>query len=87
MITVTSINRYGYRIITEHAYRSSAEFERRLRAAAGHGSVCNRSALVTGQPSRDTNNQIAGFAIEQGTEPVNGAQVNGSRVIVPVAAD
>lgn len=39
MITVTSINRYGYRIITTHASRCSAEFERWLRVAAGHGDV------------------------------------------------
>lgn len=50
MITVTSINRYGYRIITEHAYRSSAEFERRLRVAAGHGSVSGLG--VVGHPSQ-----------------------------------
>ena len=39
MITVTSINRYGYRVITQHAYRSSAEFERLLRVADGHVGV------------------------------------------------
>lgn len=39
MITVTSINRHGYRIITTHAYASTAEFERRLRLAAGHENV------------------------------------------------
>lgn len=39
MITVTSINRYGYRIITTHSSNAMAEFERRLRMAAGHTDV------------------------------------------------
>lgn len=48
MITVTSINRHGYRIVTEHAYRSSAEFERRLRVEAGHGEVCESVSTAGG---------------------------------------
>lgn len=37
---VQSVNQYGFTVRTLHAWRSTAEFEERLRKEQGHTNVC-----------------------------------------------